>query len=92
MPRPPEASELSECIKIAPGSGVPWYYRSGSLLIAFLLVGPVMLPLVWLHPRMSRGRKTAYTALALAATTLIIWANYKFVAEIFKYYEFVFNV
>ena len=29
----------------------PWYFRKSTLVTAFVLVGPLALPLVWINPR-----------------------------------------
>ena len=35
----------------------PWYFKTTSLVMAFLCVGPLALPLLWLNPRFSRNKK-----------------------------------
>ncbi len=32
-------------------AGVSWYFKTQFLIIAFLCIGPLMLPLIWIHPR-----------------------------------------
>lgn len=36
---------------------LPWYFGKTFLIIAFLSVGPLALPLLWLHPRLSPAWK-----------------------------------
>lgn len=71
---------------------VPWYFRGGSLFVAFLLVGPFMLPLVWLHPKMTKEKKTVWTAVVGVLTILLIWVTVKSVAHIIEYYKLVFQI
>jgi ABC-type methionine transport system permease subunit len=64
----------------------PWYFNSMSLIVSFFCVGPFMLPLVWLNPKMSRNAKIGATAaivlvslalgLATARALRIIAASY----------------
>ncbi|MFC2061608.1 zinc ribbon domain-containing protein [Elusimicrobiota bacterium] len=34
-----------------------WYFKTNILVIAFLAVGPLALPLLWINPRISRKNK-----------------------------------
>ena len=70
----------------------PWYFRSGSLLIAFLLVGPFMLPLVWLHPEMGREKKTVYTVIIGVVSIALIWVTVKSVLHMLEYYKLLFSL
>ena len=51
---------------------IPWYYRGGGLVTAFLVVGPLMLPLVWLHPTMTRSRKMLWTVVLLILSYFLV--------------------
>ena len=52
-----------------PGSAKhPWYYKNSSMLVAFLVTGPLMLPMVWFNPKFGRARKILITALILIIT------------------------
>lgn len=46
---------------------LPWYFRTTTLVIALLSVGPLALPLVWWHPKLEIWLKLAITAATLAA-------------------------
>ncbi|MBU1124837.1 MAG: zinc ribbon domain-containing protein [Candidatus Omnitrophica bacterium] len=46
-----------------------WYYKTPSIVIAFLCVGPLVLPLIWLNPRFSRKTKI----IASIVTIIISW-------------------
>ncbi|HEX9780992.1 MAG TPA: zinc ribbon domain-containing protein [bacterium] len=69
---------------------LPWYYRSTALIVMFLAVGPLMLPLVWMRPRLSRNAKLAVTAVILLITAavvrILVWA----VGQIQAYYQQLF--
>ncbi len=49
-----------------------WYFKKKNIVLGFILVGPLTLPLVWFHPRMSRAAKVGITALSLALTWLSV--------------------
>ena len=49
----------------------PWYFSTGTLVIAFLCVGPLMLPLLWIHPQYSKTKKIILTAVVLIITWVL---------------------
>jgi hypothetical protein len=51
----------------------PWYFKKGSLIIAFMCIGPFMLPLVWFNPGMSRNRKITVTVI-IAVLSYFMWS------------------
>jgi uncharacterized membrane protein YvbJ len=52
----------------------PWYYKNAAIVTAFLVVGPLALPLVWLHPRLDLTKKIIITAAAVIVTYfLTVW-------------------
>jgi len=42
-----------------------WYFKTYWIVIVFLSVGPLVLPLVWINPRFSRGKKVIVTIVIL---------------------------
>ena len=57
----------------AGGNKVPWYFKKSSLVVAFLCVGPLMLPLVWINPYYSLRKKIIITVIT-GVLTYFIWA------------------
>ena len=53
----------------APQQKAPWYFSLTGLIIAFFCVGPFMLPLVWIHPKMKLPSK-------LILTGIIAWVSW----------------
>ncbi len=49
-----------------------WYFTTGSVVIALLLVGPFALPLVWRHPCYRPLTKVVVTLIVLAVTAAIL--------------------
>jgi hypothetical protein len=64
---------------------IPWYYKTSILTLAFFVVGPLALPLLWINPKIKLWVKVLVTALVAAATWL-------FVAVIMKYISVVKNM
>lgn len=65
-----------------------WYYSTTSLIVSFICIGPLMLPLVWMHPHMDRQKKVIFTIAILIITLLLSWATALSVAKIIEYYKF----
>jgi hypothetical protein len=64
-------------------SGAPkekWYFRTVYLIIILASVGPFGLPLVWIHPTLSRFWKCAVTLIVL----LLTWLSVVVMAEMLK--------
>jgi hypothetical protein len=51
-----------------PGNPLPWYFRTTTLVIALLSIGPLALPLVWWHPKMDLWLKFAISVVTLVVT------------------------
>jgi hypothetical protein len=50
-----------------------WYFTTSIVVIALLSVGPLALPLVWLHPEYKRSTKIILT---IGITIFSIWFYY----------------
>jgi len=48
-----------------------WYFKSWSLIISFLFIGPFMLPLVWTHPTFSKKTKIIISFVIIVSTYLL---------------------
>lgn len=69
------------------GPKLPWYFKKGSLIVAFMCVGPFMLPLVWVNPGMSRNKKIAVTAV-IAVLSYLMWSMLvSSLSKISEYYK-----
>lgn len=66
---------------------VPWYSRPFFMIFCFLAVGPLALPLVWLHPRYSTRKKILITLIVLALSYYLGSVFIHAVQTILKYYK-----
>jgi len=46
---------------------VKWYFKTTTLIIGFLCVGPLVIPLVWLNPNYKKWLKITLTIIFLIA-------------------------
>jgi len=51
---------------------VPWYCKTGSMIVTFLMVPPLAIPLVWLHPKLNLVWKISLTVAILILTWLMV--------------------
>ncbi len=59
---------------------VPWYFRTNLLFLAFVAsapLSPLLLPLLWLNPRLSRRKKLAWTIGVIAVCIPLLWLTLK---------------
>ncbi len=64
-----------------PGNPVPWYLRTGFIVVTFLMVPPFALPLVCLHPKLHWAWKVVISVAILAVTWGMIVAFREFVTQ-----------
>ncbi len=68
-----------------------WYFKTSTLIIVLLSVGPLALPLLWYNPKFSRRSKIIITLIVLAISWFLILALVKAVKNIKEYYSLIFN-
>jgi hypothetical protein len=73
----------SQTVQQTVENAVPWYCKTGSIVVTLLCVPPFALPLIWLHPTMKPVTKVLWTLVTLALTALTIFSIIKFI-QIFK--------
>lgn len=69
----------------------PWYFKTGSLVLAILTVGPFALPLVWFHPKYSRNTKIIVSIVVLVLSYFITKATLGALKSINEYYQTIFS-
>jgi hypothetical protein len=62
---------------------VPWYFRTGSIVVTLFCVPPFALPLIWLHPTMKPVPKVIWTLVTVALTAMTVLSILKLI-NIFK--------
>jgi len=61
----------------------PWYFGTTPIVLALATVGPLALPLVWVHPKLKPLWKIVITLLVLAVS----WWAFREVQEYLKYFD-----
>jgi len=55
-----------------PKEKLPFYFRTGFIVVAFCCVGPLALPIIWFRPKLSMVWKIVWTIVML----LLSWGMY----------------
>ena len=71
--------------------GTKWYFKTYWIVIAFLCVGPLALPLVWLNPRISRKKKIILTVIILILSYYLGFMLINSLRSIKDYYGIIFQ-
>jgi len=68
-----------------------WYFKVSTLIIAFLCVGPLALPLIWINPRFSHKTKIIITIVVIILG-YVLWLLVAYsLKSISNYYNFIFQ-
>lgn len=68
-----------------------WYLKTSTAVIVFLCVGPLVLPLIWLNPRLSTKTKVIISAVVIAVSYLLGIALWNSLKNITQYYKTIFS-
>ena len=63
----------NEFLSEPPRRKAKWYHSNSTAIVAFLCLGPLALPLVWLNPRYSPAVKAILTVIILVVTVALCY-------------------
>ena len=81
------SDKCPHCHMLLPHKKEKWYFSPFFLIVSFLSVGPLALPLVWLHPRIKRRAKVVITLVVVLITYVFIVVSIKFIGVLAEYYS-----
>ena len=65
----------------------PWYFKTSSWVVGFLMFGPLVLPLVWVNPKYTLNKKIVITVIVIGFTVVICRMLQSSIAPIEQYYQ-----
>ena len=68
-----------------------WFFSKTFLVIGFCCVGPLILPLVWVHPQYSRNTKIAVSLLIVVISWSLARVVIYYLQFLSQYYNFIFH-
>ena len=87
-----EAIKCKHCGTIlAEKPGQKWYYKTSTLVIAFLCVGPLALPLLWFNPRFTNRNKVIISIIVIILTYYLGSAFISSLKSLSKYYQLMYQ-
>lgn len=66
---------------------VPFYFSTTFIVITFCAVGPFALPLIWLHPKITKTWKIIWTVIIVILSWLIWKVMQQSLTTLEQYYE-----
>ncbi len=63
----------NEFLSERPSRKAKWYHSNSTVIVAFLCLGPLALPLVWLNPRYNPAVKAILTVIILVVTVALCY-------------------
>jgi len=77
---------------LSKGAQNKWYFSTSFLVIAFLCVGPLILPLVWLKPGLPRDKKIIISIAIVAVSVMLTVMLMGSIKSITNYYKQIFSL
>jgi len=69
-----------------------WYFKTYTIVLAFLCIGPLALPLVFLNPKYSLQKKIAATVIIVILSAILIALSVNSLKILNKYYQQLFEL
>lgn len=67
----------------------PWYFRNSFIIIALLCVGPLALPLIWWHPKMTGTLKIGLSIIIIVLSWFLLQITMESIHNIREYYKLI---
>lgn len=74
----------------SPKEKTPWYFKGSVVVMAFVALGPLALPLVWINPAYSRLFKVVISIIVLVASYFLYQMCARTFSELGEYYQVLF--
>jgi len=92
-----DAIKCKHCGEFLDGSTRPslseektkWYFRKSFIVIALCCVGPLALPLIWWHPKITRAWKIGLTIAILILSWILLQTTMESIRTIKGYYKLI---
>ena len=68
-----------------------WYFKTSSLVISFLCVGPLALPLLWFNPNFTKKTKVIVSVIIIVMSCFLAVVTINSLKSIIDYYKLIFE-
>jgi len=66
-----------------------WYFKTSTIVIGFLFIGPFIIPLIWANPHFSKAKKVVLTLLFVAISIILYNAVRASFVSLNQYYQII---
>jgi uncharacterized membrane protein YvbJ len=70
---------------------LPWYFKPSTLILGFFCVGPLILPLIWFHPKYKQSTKIILSIIILVFSVYVVKTFLHFLGIVKQYYGVIFS-
>jgi uncharacterized membrane protein YvbJ len=71
---------------------VEWYFKTNTLIITFLCLGPFALPLLWFNPRFGNKAKVVISVIVIILSYYLGIIVFKSLKSINEYYQQIYQL
>lgn len=71
------------------GDNLPWYFKKSFIIIVLCSIGPLALPFIWWHPRMTPAWKVGLTIVILISSWFLFGMMLDSIQNIREYYRII---
>ena len=80
---------LEDTLRKAVGQKQQWYFKTSTLIMGFLFVGPFIIPLIWFNPRYSKVKKIVISVVLIIISIFLLLAVKKSFVTLNEYYQII---
>ena len=78
---------LDDKLRQTAGQKPQWYFKTSTLIVGFLIIGPFIIPLMWFNPRYSNAKKFTLTIIFVVISIFLYQALKTAMSSISQYYQ-----
>ena len=73
--------------RVSRAKKIKWYFRTSTLVVSFLFIGPCIIPLIWFNPHYSKAKKIILSGIFIGVTVILYKTAKTALVSIDQYYQ-----
>ncbi len=78
---------FKESLRRVVGQKPQWYFKTSTLIVGFLFIGPFIIPLIWCNPRYSMVKRIVLSGVFIILSIILLQVVKKLFVPISEYYQ-----
>lgn len=78
---------LKDGTPVTAGRKPQWYFKTSTLVVGFLFIGPFIIPLIWFNPHYSKAKKIVLSGALIVITVILLTAVKASFVQLNQYYR-----